>query len=249
MDWEREREVVKREFDRQGYVVTREFLDADEVQELRQEIERYIVESLPRVPPQDVYFEVNGDPATIKQLVRMSEYDSYFERLLASEPFVKLAELLVGETVIGKNMQWFNKPIGSSRATPPHQDGYYFMLTPNEAITMWLALDEVGEDNGCVRYVKGSHLRGLRMHERTDTPGFSQAIVDYGLDDAQNEVAIEALPGDLLVHHSLTIHRADANRSQRRRRALGMIYYSSAANEDSQRLQEYQRELAKQVLL
>ena len=31
------------------------------------------------------------------------------------------------------------------------------MLTPCEALTMWLALEEVDEDNGCVCYVTGSN--------------------------------------------------------------------------------------------
>lgn len=247
MDWNKNRELVKQEFDRQGYVVIPRFLNADEVQELRREIERYITEVVPQVPAKDVYFEVKGHLETIKQLIRMNQYDSYFEELFSSDRFVKLAELLLDGTVIGKNMQWFNKPTGVSRATPPHQDGYYFMLEPNEAVTMWLALDEVTEENGCVRYVSGSHLLGLRPHERTDTPGFSQSIPGYGVEDVRHEVAVPAHPGDLLVHHSLMIHRADANRSDRKRRALGLIYYSTKAKEDIERLQKYDVRLAKEL--
>jgi phytanoyl-CoA hydroxylase len=104
---------------------------------------------------------------------------------------------------------------------------------------MWLALDRVNELSGCVRYVSGSHLNGLRPHETTATLGFSQSISDYSVADAQNEVAISAEPGDLLVHHSLTIHRAEANKSGSARRALALIYYSTSAQEDVQRLREY----------
>lgn len=49
------------------------------------------------------------------------------------------------------------KPPRIGKGTPPHQDGYYFMLEPNEAVTMWMALEDVNEENGCVRYVKESH--------------------------------------------------------------------------------------------
>jgi phytanoyl-CoA hydroxylase len=241
MEWFSNPQWVKQDFDRQGYVVIRQFLGSEEVLELREEIERYIAEVVPQIIPKDVYLEVEGRLDTIKQLIRLFEYDSYFKNILLSDRYVKLAELLLGSTVVGKNMQWFNKPTGVSRPTPPHQDGYYFMLEPNEALTMWLALDEVGEDNGCVRYVTGSHLRGLRPHQRTDTPGFSQAIPDYGIEDESREVAITAQPGDLLVHHSLMIHRADANTSNRKRRAFGIIYYSANAKEDVEGLREYAR--------
>src|SRR4051812_33465108 len=178
---------LQRKFAEQGFVVLKQFLGSNELTELRREIQRYRVETLPHVPSSDVYYEVPGDPETLKQLIRMSQYDRYFKDLIESERLEKLAELLLGTRVIGKNMQWFNKPIGVSRATPPHQDGYYFMLEPNQALTMWLALDEVGEDNGCVRYVCGSHSAGLRNHARTSTPGFSQAITDYGTSDREKE--------------------------------------------------------------
>ena len=28
------------------------------------------------------------------------------------------------------------------------------MLEPNEAVTLWIALDDIDEENGCMRYVK-----------------------------------------------------------------------------------------------
>lgn len=208
-------ESMKSEFDRQGYVVIRQFLDADRIEDLRNQIVRYLDNVVPRIPQRDVYREIAGDDRSIKQLIRMNQYDDYFAELLGSDPFVSVAELLLGGSVIGKNIQWFNKPAGLSRATPPHQDGFYLMLEPNEAVTMWLALDQVGEDNGCMRYVAGSHNQSLRRHERTDTLGFSQAIPDYRTEDQLKEVAVTAMPGDLLVHHSLTIHRCDENRSEK----------------------------------
>jgi phytanoyl-CoA hydroxylase len=235
-------ESIKQEFDHQGYVAIRRFLEINEVEELRAQVERYLAEIVPRIPPRDVYREVPGNDNSIKQLIRMNHYDEYFAGLMAGELFVGLAELLLGGPVVGKNIQWFNKPAGLSRATPPHQDGFYLMLEPNEAVTMWLALDEVGEDNGCMRYVC-SHNRTLRPHERTETLGFSQAVADYGLEDRLGEVAVTAMPGDLLVHHSLTIHRCDENRSEKKRRALGLLYYSATAVEDSVRAREYARTL------
>lgn len=74
--------------------------------------------------------------------------------------FEKLASILLHDEVIGKNIQYFNKPPKIGKPTPAHQDGYYFMLEPNEAVTMWMALEPVDEENGCVRYVKGSHKKG-----------------------------------------------------------------------------------------
>ena len=153
------------------------------------------------------------------------------------------------EEVIGKNMQYFNKPPGVGKATPAHQDGFYFMLQPCEALTLWLALDEVDEANGCVRYVRGSHTRGMREHGRTQTLGFSQGILDYPCKtDLAWETPVFATPGDVLAHQALTIHRAGANSSPNRsRRALGFIYYSERARQDEVAHAAYQAKLANEM--
>lgn len=39
---------------------------------------------------------------------------------------------------------------------------------------MWTTLEEVDKENGSLRYIKDSHLKGLRPHGRTQTLGFSQ---------------------------------------------------------------------------
>jgi len=158
-----------------------------------------------------------------------------------------MAETLLADQATPHAMQWLNKPPGSGAATPPHQDGFYFRITPNEAVTFWIALDPVDAENGCVRYVPGSHRRGLVRHERSRTLGFSQTVADYDAEDQSSEVAIYAEPGDLVAHHSLTIHRADPNCSTRQRRALTAVYLSARARRDVEALTRYQEQLKKEL--
>jgi len=148
--------------------------------------------------------------------------------------------------VVGKNLQWFNKPAAVGGPTPAHQDGFYFMLEPNIAITLWLALDHIDEGNGCVRYVRGTHLDGMRPHQRSNVTGFSQGITDYGDADTAREEPIHAKPGDLFAHHSMTMHRADPNPSTRRRAALGFVFFAATAKEDAERAEAYRQTLYEQ---
>jgi phytanoyl-CoA hydroxylase len=239
----KEATTLKKKFDRDGYVAIPKFLTADEVAELEAHIARYVKDVVPNVPAGEVFYEIKGQPETLKQLQRMFRYDDWFQMLFFAERFTKLAKLLLDAIPVGKNLQWFNKPPLASSPTPPHQDGYYFMIEPCDAVTMWLALDVVDEENGCVRYVRGSHRKGLRLHGSTGVLGFSQGITDYCDEDQALEVPMPAAPGDLLIHHSLTIHSAGSNRSQRARKALGFIYYSSKARENTEAHEEYQRKI------
>lgn len=236
-----------REFREKGYVCLPAMLDADEVREVEAQLARYIDGVVPGLPAQDVFYEVKGRPETLKQMHRMMDNDSWFRDFFLQDRFMGLAERLLGTSVVHKNLEYFAKPPRIGNPTPPHQDGYYFMIEPNEALTMWVALDEIDEENGCIRYVEGSHRRGIRPHAKSGVLGFSQGITDFGPDDEEQARPMRAQPGDLLAHHSLTIHRADANRSERPRRALGLVCYSTLAQHDAERSAAYQRELADEL--
>jgi phytanoyl-CoA hydroxylase len=235
---------LKHCFDHDGYVAIQGFLSKPELAELQSELDRYIRERVPKIPRTDVHYEVDGDPSTLKQMAPIKCHDAYFARLMMDSKWMGLAKALLGERVVPHEAEWFNKPPRLGKPTPPHQDGYYFMLEPNEAVTLWLALDPVDESNGCVRYVAGSHRKGLRPHLRTNVPGFPLGISDYGEGDRQAEMPMLAKPGDLLVHHAATVHRADGNPSERHRRSLGLIYYAARGRLDVKRFAAYQKQLA-----
>ena len=235
-------------FDENGFVAVPQFCNSAELSSIESALARFIDEKVSQLPDEDVFYEDKSKPESLKQIQSMHEHDDFFDGFMNSSP-KRLAEELLGEPVVGKNLQYFNKPPGTGKATPVHQDGYYFMLQPSHALTMWLALDVADEENGCVRYIAGSQIHGMRPHARTQTLGFSQAISDYD-SEADDEIICLAQPGDLLAHHALTIHRADANTSATRsRRALGFIFYGESAKEDSVAHATYQRQLRQEMIV
>lgn len=241
-------EKYKTQFGEEGYVAIRGFLSPGEVSEIDAKVRELVDTKISSMSPEHVFYEDKGDASTLKQLQHLDQYDPFFRSLFNSREITGLAEWLLSGKVVAKNMQWFNKPPRIGKETPPHQDGFYFMLEPNEAVTMWLAIDEVDEGNGCVRYIPGSHKEGMRAHGSTGVLGFSQGIVDYSADDLAHEIPMIVKPGDLIVHHSMTIHRADPNTSNRTRKGLGFIFYSADAREDEQRHAQYQEALKLELM-
>jgi phytanoyl-CoA hydroxylase len=45
-----------------------------------------------------------------------------------------------------------------------HQDNEYWQLEPSNVVTMWLALDDVDDRNGCMRVIPGTHQGPLLDH-------------------------------------------------------------------------------------
>ena len=230
-------------FTRDGFAVVRKFLDRKEIDEINREVARYIADVIPTLTPGEAFYETKGDPSTLKQLPRIDQHDEFFERYLRHQRMNDMAVHLLGCAVVARDLQWFNKPPGSGKPTPAHQDGFYDKIEPIEMVNMWLALDPADEENGCVRYVVGSHKHGLREHARSNTLGFSQGLVDYQPDNEANEIAVCAAPGDLLIHHGLTIHRADGNASDRPRRAMGSVYYAAHVKKNHQAVDAYLQQL------
>jgi phytanoyl-CoA hydroxylase len=237
---------LSREFREDGYIAFKPLLSTEDVASLNIEIARFIRDVVPAMPDAQVYYEDKSDKTTLKQIQKMFEYDACFEDLMLNGPARRIAEEVLRDEIVAVNMQYFNKPAGIGQATPPHQDGYYFHLSPCEAVTGWLALDDVDEENGCIRYVRGSHKAdGFRDHGQTGVLGFSQGMTDFGTDaDKAETVAFPGQAGTFLMHHAKTIHLAGANQSRTRsRRALGFIYYAKSARPDLEAKETYQRKL------
>lgn len=249
-------QTLKSYFDRDGFIFIPQFFNAKEHSTLSKNIDRYIQTIAPELPQDKVFYEASRDSDNIKQMFDMAAFDPFFDNLLWSSKIKTLASELMGENVDRGFVEYFNKPPRnktaeqeSGKSTPPHQDCYYFMLAPPHALTFWIPLEGVDEENGCLRYVKGSHKMGMRQHGRTQTLGFSQGITDYGTShDLENEIAVPARSGDLLAHHGMTIHRADENSSTHRsRKVLGLVYFGESAKEDIEAKRQYQKRLKQEM--
>lgn len=235
---------LKEKFDDVGYVAIKSFLNASEVEELQQVTKHFIEETVNQLPEEVVYYEDKSNLSTLKQVQKLNEYDDDFVQLANSPKVVGLAEELLGGPVTLQNMQYFNKFPRMGKATPAHQDGYYFMIKPQEAVTMWLSLGQADASNGAVCYVQGSHKKGLRPHASSGTLGFSQGISDWSKEDELACIQMDASAGDILVHHSLTIHRANNNTSDRDRKSIGFIFYREDVVVDEEAHAAYQKKLS-----
>lgn len=111
-----------------------------------------------------------------------------------------------------------------------HQDGYPWrrQIGRREALTVWLALDEVTADNGCLRVVPGSHrLPEQPLRPNEDTPSVFGGEIDPALVDESRAVDVLLAPGDVSIHHPALVHGSGPNRSDRPRAALALRFVAS----------------------
>ncbi len=237
--------LLRGAFEANGFVHVRSFLSELELAEVRENVQRYQNEVVPRLEGYRVLYDVADGQRFIKQMSEMDKADGFFAELLGGAKARSLAEALLGEEAVATTLEYFDKGPRIGKPTPPHQDGYYFCLTPNHAVTMWVALDDCDLENGCMSYVIGSHRQGVIVHQPSGVVGFSQGLqsVAYGPEEL---FVATGRAGDCFAHHSLTIHLAGANRSDRHRRSLGLIYYGVSSRRDEAAFERYQASLRAQ---
>ncbi len=119
-----------------------------------------------------------------------------------------------------------------------HQDLAYWPVTPDtRTATLWLALDDADVDNGCMRFVPGSHRESaLRPHRpRAGSRDESHTLV-ADVDDSRDRVVPAMIRrGDVTVHCERVLHGSGPNRSDRWRRAYVVAFRARATVEEERR--------------
>ncbi|MEP0767443.1 MAG: phytanoyl-CoA dioxygenase family protein [Fimbriimonadia bacterium] len=134
------------------------------------------------------------------------------------------------EKFIGPNIVLFSshllcKPEREGHAVPWHQDGIFWPLEPMDILTVWLAIDDAGPENGCMRVIPGTHTRGPIEHVPQDT---GTQVLHLGLPmsevDESKAVDIELKMGEFSMHEPWLIHGSNVNRSNKRRAGYTMRF-------------------------
>ena len=117
--------------------------------------------------------------------------------------------VLVKAAVIGGPVAW-------------HQDHTYTgYLDPAHAVSVRLSLTDCRRDNGCLEVIDASHTWGLLGDVRALTETHvADALGPAAAHWQDRIVALELSPGDLSIHHCLTLHRSGENRSSQTRKTL-----------------------------
>ncbi|WP_419919166.1 phytanoyl-CoA dioxygenase family protein [Candidatus Poriferisocius sp.] len=157
--------------------------------------------------------------------------DPDFERFATRSPLPQLAaELLRSRELWFYEDSVLVKEPHTQEPTAIHQDMAYFQLEGNKVCTIWCPLDPISRKTGATVYVRGSHLwqRDFRPNwfvSQLPMPGTrGEEVPPYDRDDPENLLSFDMAPGDVAMHHAMTLHGAHANITDQWRRAISVRY-------------------------
>lgn len=148
--------------------------------------------------------------------------------------FVGAVGDLIGEDVMLWGSQLFCKPAKIGLEVPWHQDGHFWPIRPLATATLWLAIDDVDEQNSAMLYVPKSHAAG-KLFRHADQPSEESALNAQMLpeDVDLDNVAIDDLPaGSFSLHDVFLVHGSKPNRSDRRRAGFVIRYMPTSSHYD-----------------
>ena len=218
------------DYERDGVVLIRQFLSADEVTAVRAELARYIRDDLASKPADAATFETDG--RTVRNLWRLELHNDKL-RALADRADIRavIAPLVHGEPVLAA-VETFNKPARIGSGVPYHQDNAYFCQTPPDMLTVWIAIDAVTEANGPVFFVKGSNKLGVLPTKPSGVRGNSIGMAEPSKVPLAEQFCGLLAPGDATIHHCNTIHHSAPNTTEHSRLGFLLVYRGSHTQTD-----------------
>ena len=208
-----------------GFLFPLDILSADEAAQVRSELEQierdWMAADLPL--PLNTYKRVNSH--LVMPLAA---------RLAMDPRILDAVEDVLGPDIMIWSAEFFIKEPRTVQSVGMHQDLTYWGMgeTPDQ-VTAWLALSPATVESGCMDFVRGSHKNPILPHNDT----YSETnLLSRGQEIAvevaeEDKTHIELAPGQMSLHHGLTIHGSGPNRSDDRRIGMAIRYISPNAKQ------------------
>ena len=218
-------EVLQDQIASTGYALIRDLLPQDSVRSVLADVANVLstaqwlsAESDPLdcVPRHGLAY---GDPDPVFKRVYQEVFNLESFHALPHQPALRsVMKMLVGDEVLVHP-----KPIGrlifpncDRLVVHAHQD-YEFMGGDPEFFTVWIPLHDCPVEVGPLRILEGSHRFGIQQHQRE---GLHVPEIPVDTVAGDEWVGGRVHAGDVLIFHSLTVHAASPNLSERMRISL-----------------------------
>lgn len=207
-------------YDEQGFLVVPGVLSEQRLADMQAEVEdlHHRMHEDPH-PDVGIAWEEESEIPRIRQLMNSELICQSIDAAIRDTDLLDLVEQLIGPDIMLFHSKLMMKAAGDGSFTPWHQDWGYWQhhsLRPTQLNCM-IAIDPQTEENGCIRFVLGTHKDGPIDHHRSDATSFNIGLP--GDLDAYASVPAVMQPGDAVFFGPLVIHGSVPNNSTAHRRA------------------------------
>ncbi len=216
------------QFQREGFLLGPQVINTETCALLRNELDRIIADhDNPTARQPTSISNIGGEAAEVWQIVNISEVSPHFRDLVHHADITAAVARMLGalELRLWHDQIQF-KPAFHGGVNRWHQDTPYWPIHSGPfAMTAWVALEDVDENNGCMHMVSGSQRWGNCIEDLHAMPDWNGLPKEYHGEPVHDH-SCPVRAGHVHFHHGLTWHGSGPNRSNRPRRAIALHYMS-----------------------
>lgn len=196
---------IARQFASQGYLIVPDLFSARETARLKSEIQTVV---------QDVCAERQRAGEAWQSIMDTGVYVGVAHRSACYRQMAGDARILdLLEPILGADIEFLSdkavfKDHDTDFGSPWHQDYPYWQ--GSHKISLWVALDDATEENGCLKLVPGSHRTEVIHDGASDGKGFGHRL-DVSQAPDNRAVSAPLAAGGAIVFHDLTLHASHPN--------------------------------------
>lgn len=173
-------------------------------------------------------------PAFVDYCPALIPLDPCFLEFARDESILNMVGQVLGNDFALWNSSFFAKPARVGTRTPWHQDGEYWAMRPLATCTVWMAIDDATPENGCLRFIPGSHKgKRTRKHQINNAPGLAlnQELTQDEFEESEAvDLVLEA--GQMSLHDVYLVHGSEPNRSNHSRRGMTLRFMPTSSYYD-----------------
>ena len=219
-------ETELKEYRIRGHVTVASVFSPQLISDVLQDLQVWSEETLAQMTEdqRQWFTEPAGSATVLRKLDNPVFHRPVFRQLAFVPALVACVEQIIGPGTGVFFSQVFCKAPGVGGPKPVHQDNFYFGPDDTDGmVTVWIALDDATEKNGCLFYADGSHRGIIYDHFAPDSEPFNLQISNQHLADYVMTPA-PVPSGGVSFHHGNTWHQSSANTSDKPRRAVAMHF-------------------------
>ena len=180
--------------------------------------------------------EVSGDRSKLSMLRSFpAQLLPSFAALVRHPRIIEAVSQIIGPDILMWGSGLFIKEPNSRSFVSWHQDLNYWGLDGDQEVTAWFALTPSNLENGCMRFVSGSHAMKVVPHVDSFAP---DNLLTRGQEiavevDEASAVDVVLRAGQVSFHHGHLFHASGANATPARRVGVAIRYVAPSMKQVS----------------
>jgi len=215
-------------FNKDGFIVLRSFVEVSHCNDILDEAKKHLEKKIEPIETEigydsrdkkyrtsvtDYSSHAKEEHVIVRRLRQVYSRASVFKIWMEDIKIRPILQQILGDQVVlttAHHNSIMTKMPYYSTNTRWHQDRRYWQYSDDNLVSIWLALDSETSENGVLEFIPGSHKMNFSIEQFDEKEYLSETNI-HNQKLIAHKVSTDLQKGDVVIFHSLLLHRANHN--------------------------------------